>query len=71
MTSQLNVALIRKLRVSLMCLAYYLHIINGNFNNQILVDVQSTGAGIKCLYCICTEAARLPQYRIPIPSQTR
>ena len=28
MTSQLNVALIRKLRVSLVCLAYSLHIIN-------------------------------------------
>ena len=54
MTSQLNVALIRKLRVSLVCLAYSLHIINGYLNNQTLADVRSTGAGIKCLFCICT-----------------
>ena len=51
MTSQLNVAaLIRKLRVSLMCFAHSLHIINGYLNNQTMADVRSTGAGIKCLY---------------------
>ena len=40
MTSKLNVALVRKLRGSLMCL-----------HNQALADVRSTGAGITCLYC--------------------
>ena len=52
MTSQLNVALIRKLRVSLICLAYSLHISNGYLNNKTLADARSTGAGIKCLYCM-------------------
>ena len=42
---------ISKLRGSLMCLAYSLHIINGYLSNQTLADVRSTGAGIKCLYC--------------------
>ena len=51
MTSQLNVALIRKLRVSLMCLAYSLHIINGYLNKKTLADVRSTGSGIKCRHC--------------------
>ena len=51
MTSQLKVALIRKLRASVMCLAYSLHIVNEYLNNQTLADVRSTGAGIKCLYC--------------------
>ena len=45
MTSQMNVALIRKLRGSLMCLAYsFLHVTHGCFNNQALTDVRSTGA---------------------------
>ena len=41
MTSKLNVALVRKLRGSLMCLY-----------NQALADVRSTGGGITCLYCM-------------------
>ena len=28
------------------------HVINGCLNNQIVADVRSTGAGIKCLCCI-------------------
>ena len=47
---QLHVALIHKLRWSMMSLSFSLHFINGCFHNQALVDVRSTGAGIKCLY---------------------
>ena len=28
------------------------HVINGCLYNQALADVRSTGAGIKCLYCM-------------------
>ena len=57
MTSQLNVALIHKLRGSSICLAYFLTCYPWMLYNQALVDVRSTGAGIKCLYCIaCTPA---------------
>ena len=53
MTSKLNAALIRTLRGSLMCLAYFFDMVpNGVFHNQALADVWSTDAGIKCLYCI-------------------
>ena len=51
-TSRLNVDLVHKLRVSLVCLAYYFwHVIHGCLYNHALVDVRSTGAGIKCLHC--------------------
>ena len=53
MNSQLNVALIRKLWGSLMCLSYFCHATNGFLYNQALPDVRSTGAGIKCLNCSC------------------
>ena len=46
-----NVALIRKLRGSLMCLTYLWHVIHGCLSDQALADVRSTGEGIKCLYC--------------------
>ena len=29
------------------------HVIHGCLYNQALADIRSTGAGIKCLYCIC------------------
>ena len=53
MTSQLILALMRKLRGSLMCLGYFfpLHVIHGCLYNQALADVKATSAGIKCLYC--------------------
>ena len=52
MTSQMKVALIRKVRGSLMCLAYFfLTCYPLEFQNQALADVRSTGSGIKCLYC--------------------
>ena len=40
MTSQLNIALISKLRGSLMCLAFFLHVIQGCLYNQAMADVQ-------------------------------
>ena len=53
-TSQLNVALIFKLRGSFMCLAYFFgHVTNWCLNKRALADVRSTGAGIKWLYCTC------------------
>ena len=52
MTSQLNVTLIRKLRGSLVCLAYFLTCNSLVFFDQAMEDVRSTGAGIKCLYCM-------------------
>ena len=49
MASQLNVALIRKL-------AWVIDVLDmlsmGVLYNQVLADVRSTGAGIKCLYSI-------------------
>ena len=51
MTSQLNVALIRKLRGSLIYLAF-LDGIHENLYNRALTDVRSTGEGIRHLYCI-------------------
>ena len=49
--SQLNVALSRKLRGSLMCLAHFWHAIHGCLYIQAQLDVRSIGAGIKCLHC--------------------
>ena len=52
MFSQLDAALIRKLRGSLVFLAYFfLTAYPWVLYNETLVDVRSTGAGIKCLYC--------------------
>ena len=50
MTSQLNVALIRRLRGSLMCLAYFLTCYLWLFVQPVLADVRSTSAQFKCLY---------------------
>ena len=52
MTPQLNIALIRKLCGSLMCLDYFCHVIHGCLYHQALADVQATSTGIKCLRCI-------------------
>ena len=50
MTSQLNIDLIRKLRTSLMCLAYF-YAVHGCLCSQARADVRSTGAWIECPYC--------------------
>ena len=50
-TWQLNVALIRKLRGSLIYFAYVFTCYQWVFYNQVLTDAQLTGAEIKCLYC--------------------
>ena len=51
--SQLNVALIRKLRGSLLFLAYFFKCHPRVYvQHKALADVRSTGAGIKSLYCI-------------------
>ena len=51
-TSELNEALVCKLRVSLMSMAGIFDIPSmGVLYNQALADVRSTGAGIKCRYC--------------------
>ena len=43
-------------RGSLMCLAPVFDMLSMHyFYNQTLADVRSTGAGIKCLYCICQQ----------------
>ena len=52
-TPLLNVTAIRKLHGSLMCLAYFLHFIHGCLYNQILADVQSTGAGLQYVINEC------------------
>ena len=52
MTSQLILALIRKLRVSSMYLAYFLTCYTRCLYNQALPDVRSTGAGINYLFCM-------------------
>ena len=52
MTSQLNLALIRKLLGSLMCLAYCYDMLSTSLYDQAMADVRSTGAEIKCLYCM-------------------
>ena len=52
MTLQLNTSSIRK-RGSLICLAYLLTSFLGVCTTSHRADVRSTGAGIKCLYCIC------------------
>ena len=52
LTSQLNAALIRKLRGSLICMAYVLTCHPWCLYNQALADVRSTGAWIECLYWI-------------------
>ena len=52
MTSQLILALIRKLRVSSMYLAYFLRCYTRCLYNQALPDVRSTGAGIKYSFCM-------------------
>ena len=49
-TSQLKAALTRKLRWSLMCLAYFWRVIHRSLYNQEQADVRTTGAGTKCLY---------------------
>ena len=62
MNSQLNVVLFSMLCRSLMCLFYFCHVTNGLLYNCALPDVRSTGAGIKCLYCmllLCTEFLEL------------
>ena len=68
-TSELKVALIRKIRGALMCLAYSLHIIHGSFHNQEMADVRMTDAGIKCWYCnSChTEGRRGPMHATTWP----
>ena len=54
-TSEVNEALVCKLRVSLMVLSDIFDIPSmGVLYNQALSDVRSTGAGIKCLYCTIT-----------------
>ena len=51
-TSELNEALVCKLRVSLMSLSDIFDIPSmGVLYNQALADVRSTRAGIKCVYC--------------------
>ena len=45
-------SLIRKLRGSLVCLADFIDMLSMCLYYQTLTDVLSTGAGIKCLYCI-------------------
>ena len=53
-TSELNEALVCKLRVSLMSLADIFDITSmGVLYNQALADVRSTGAGIRCRHCTC------------------
>ena len=52
MTLEMNVALIHKLRGSLMCLTCFWHVIYRCLYNQALADVRSTGAGIKYIFCI-------------------
>ena len=54
MTSQLNVALFRKLRGSFICLAYFLTCYPRVFYRQALADHRSTAAAIKCMYRYCT-----------------
>ena len=56
MTPQIKVALIRKLRESLMCFAYIFEMLSMGvlLYNQAVTDVRSTGAGIKCLQCKIT-----------------
>ena len=50
-----EVALICKLRGSLICLAHLFgRVATRCLNNRALTDVRLTGAGIKCLYCIRT-----------------
>ena len=51
MTSQLNVALNRKLLGSFMCLAYLLTCYPLVFVQPGISRLRSTGAGIKYLYC--------------------
>ena len=72
MNSQLNyiynVALILKLCKSLMCLSYFCHVTNGFLYNQALSDVRSTGAGIKCLYCMRVERHCQQCYQRPLGS---
>ena len=54
-TSELDEGLVCKLSVSLMSLADIFDIPSmGVLYNQALADVRSTGAGIKCLYCIAS-----------------
>ena len=48
-TSQLNVALIRKLSGPLMCLAYFLSVLHGRLYNQANAHARLTGAGI--IFC--------------------
>ena len=50
-TLQLNIALVPKLRGSLMGFAYILSCYPWCLYNQALANVRSIGAGIKCLYC--------------------
>ena len=60
LTSQLNVALIRKLRETLVCLAYCVDMLfMCDPDNRTLQDTRSTGAGIKCLYCTGMARRRL------------
>ena len=55
-TSQLNVALIRKLRRSLMGLDYYFDMISMGVCTHRQSDHRSSGAGIKCLQCFTAVA---------------
>ena len=50
MTSQLNIALIRKLCSMDVLGLYFWHVIHGYLYNQALADVRSNCAVIKCLY---------------------
>ena len=56
MISQMDVDLIRKVRGSLVCLVYFFDRLSMFMYNQALVDVRTTGTGIKCLYCTCLSA---------------
>ena len=49
---KMNLALICKLPVSLMCVAYNLACYPWSVGkNQALINIKSTSVGIKCLYC--------------------
>ena len=51
MALQLNVAFIHQLSRHLRLFRLFFDVIHGCLYNQTLTDVQSTGAGIKYLYC--------------------
>ena len=68
-TSQMNVALIRKLRGSLMSSPYFFEMLSMSVFNPALADVQSAGAGVECLYCMLFKSLSFQYPRIT-PSGT-